>query len=326
MKRISILFILLFYTVFLGAQLLDENLLLYYPFNGNANDSSENGFDGLVHGATLTTDRYGNPNSAYYFDGINDFIEFPNSYILKPDLPISFSFWIKYNDIDAQNCVVFNTSFEENRSVGVYFNIQNSTKKFSVGYGDGSYNFGSSTRRSYVSNFEMDTTDWHLITVVVTGPQHMKIYFDCEWQSGGTYSGEGYSLEYSNYPGCIGRHDQDLHLPAYYFKGKIDEFRYWNRALLPADVEALCAITSLNDSPDQSKDFKVYPNPTRERINIKSDYEIDYNIKLYDQFGKLCFSEENIRQIDLSSLSNGLYVLLIKTANGQQFIEKIIKQ
>ena len=33
---------------------------------------------GTVHGATLTTDRFGNPNSAYSFNGSTDYIEIPN--------------------------------------------------------------------------------------------------------------------------------------------------------------------------------------------------------------------------------------------------------
>jgi len=51
-----------------------EGLMAYWPFNGNANDESGNGHNGTVYGATLTTDRKGNPNKAYSFDGINDYI------------------------------------------------------------------------------------------------------------------------------------------------------------------------------------------------------------------------------------------------------------
>jgi hypothetical protein len=46
-------------------------LVAFYPFNGNANDQSIKGHDGIVHGATLTTDRCGNPNGAYKFNGID---------------------------------------------------------------------------------------------------------------------------------------------------------------------------------------------------------------------------------------------------------------
>lgn len=53
---------------------INSGLIAYYPFNGNANDLSGNGHNGIVNGATLTTDRFGNLNSAYYFDG-NDYIK-----------------------------------------------------------------------------------------------------------------------------------------------------------------------------------------------------------------------------------------------------------
>ncbi len=46
---------------------LKQDLLLYYPFNGNAKDSSGNGYDGIVNGAILATDKSGKANCAYSF-------------------------------------------------------------------------------------------------------------------------------------------------------------------------------------------------------------------------------------------------------------------
>jgi hypothetical protein len=54
---------------------LNDGLMVHYPFNGNANDESGSGNHGTVYGATPTEDRFGNPNSAYYFDGIDNYIE-----------------------------------------------------------------------------------------------------------------------------------------------------------------------------------------------------------------------------------------------------------
>ncbi len=71
MRRI--LFILFFIPVLCSAQPVTDGLVGYWPFNGNANDESGNGHDGNVTGATLSTDRFGNANSAYLFDG-NDYI------------------------------------------------------------------------------------------------------------------------------------------------------------------------------------------------------------------------------------------------------------
>ena len=49
------------------ANSLLNGLLAYYPFTGNSADSSGNGNNGSVFGASLTTDRNNKPNSAYSF-------------------------------------------------------------------------------------------------------------------------------------------------------------------------------------------------------------------------------------------------------------------
>src|ERR1039457_5912130 len=50
---------------------LTNGLVAYYPFNGNANDASGNGINGTVHAATLSTNFFGIPNTAYSFPGTN---------------------------------------------------------------------------------------------------------------------------------------------------------------------------------------------------------------------------------------------------------------
>ena len=51
-----------------------EGLIGSYSFTGSANDGSANGNDGTVNGAILSTDRFGNANNAYSFDGQDDYI------------------------------------------------------------------------------------------------------------------------------------------------------------------------------------------------------------------------------------------------------------
>ncbi len=72
----------------------EKGLVVWYPFNGNANDYSGHKINGTVSGATLTTDRFGNANSAYSFNGINDYIELPNSSRFD-NRTFSISFWVK---------------------------------------------------------------------------------------------------------------------------------------------------------------------------------------------------------------------------------------
>ena len=81
-------------------------LVAYYPFNGNANDESGNGYNGIVYGANLTTDRFGNTNSAYIFNGGDDYIEIPGTESVDIDDAITISTWVKLDDLTAGNNIV----------------------------------------------------------------------------------------------------------------------------------------------------------------------------------------------------------------------------
>ncbi len=81
--------------IMLNSIAVATNPVAYYPFNGNANDESGNGNHGVAYQAALTTDRFGNANSAYLFDGINDVISIANSTVLNYDNELSFSVWVK---------------------------------------------------------------------------------------------------------------------------------------------------------------------------------------------------------------------------------------
>jgi hypothetical protein len=74
-----------------------NGLVAWYPFTGNANDESGNGNNGTVNGATLTTDRFGNANKAYSFDGVDDYISATLGSLYK----VTFSFW--YNIVYPVN-------------------------------------------------------------------------------------------------------------------------------------------------------------------------------------------------------------------------------
>lgn len=77
---------------------LNNGLVAYYPFNGNAKNEVKNDMNGNVYGANLTMDRFGNPNSAYHFD---------NQSYIKLDIPsstfagnYSISYWVAFNDFN----------------------------------------------------------------------------------------------------------------------------------------------------------------------------------------------------------------------------------
>src|SRR5664279_2093476 len=98
MKTTKTLFGILTITAALAIQIhaqtfLNNGLVAYYPFNGNANDASGNGMDGVVYGATLTADRFGLTNSAYRFDG-SSWIQLPDAILPVAAPEFTLSVWV----------------------------------------------------------------------------------------------------------------------------------------------------------------------------------------------------------------------------------------
>ena len=79
------------------AQIPTNGLIGYWPFNGNAKDQSGNNNNGVCGTVTLTTDRFGNPNSAYYFSNTpSDTIGINNT---LPYGDFTFAFWFNLDTI-----------------------------------------------------------------------------------------------------------------------------------------------------------------------------------------------------------------------------------
>jgi hypothetical protein len=74
---------------------LTNGLVAYYPFDGNANDASGNGNDGVVFGATLTTDRFGNASNAYSFTGATNYIACSGDIGISNNAPRTVSVWFE---------------------------------------------------------------------------------------------------------------------------------------------------------------------------------------------------------------------------------------
>jgi hypothetical protein len=71
--------------------------------------------------------------------------------------------------------------------------------------------------------------------------------------------------------------------------------------------------------------FTLYPNPTNGLININSNTVIS-EIVLYNNLGQLLFNSEVTDQIDISSLSQGIYFIKIIDENGQTETKKVVKK
>lgn len=93
----------------------------YYPFNANANDESTGENNGTVTNATLTTDRFGNTNSAYHFDGTTDYITLANEtnfdFLTSTLSNFTISLWFKTSS--ATGGILFSKYLSYGMKIGI---------------------------------------------------------------------------------------------------------------------------------------------------------------------------------------------------------------
>ena len=74
---------------------------------------------------------------------------------------------------------------------------------------------------------------------------------------------------------------------------------------------SVCNITSIQDN--NTSEFNIYPNPAKDVLIIDGIYN---SVNIYDVFGKLVLTTKSQKSIDITKLSNGVYMLEINTGNA----------
>src|ERR1700704_5280867 len=102
---------------------LTNGLLAYYPFNGNANDAVGTN-NGTIFAATLTNDRYGNPNSAYSFNGTNAYIRCPDTGFPAGNAARTVSLWMNVATfLDPTGTITYPFSYGVNGASDAFYEI-----------------------------------------------------------------------------------------------------------------------------------------------------------------------------------------------------------
>ena len=327
------------------AQIPVNGLVGYWPFNGNANDESGNGNNGTIHGATLTADRFGNINSAYSFNGTNNWIE-GNTTIGNFGLSdFTISCWI----------VALTGSLEETyigkRSDGTYGNnwfgaIDPPSR---IAYWD--VDADNTGKNHYViySNLILNTSNWYNIVFQREG-NNWRLFIN--GVENATLTTPAIQNINNTAPFTIGARYWDTNLTGY-FTGKIDDVRMYNRALSSSEItslynEGLCIQTvTVTDTLVITANFtsfnpvtyantiKVFPNPTKDKITIDcgSNYNTlnGYTIKITNSMSQVVYSSNITQQsatIDLSTWTGrGVYFVHLVDGNGSTVdIKKIVLQ
>ena len=225
---------------------LNSGLVAYYPFSGNAGDSSGNGNHGIVNGASLTTDRFMLMNQAYKFDGINNHIKInPSLQLTTISGALSICAWIKndgigkvsYSNLDLQG--IFGPATYLINDGGFFLRLYDDVYDIN---NNRKYNFGISlpAYEALSSQVIVPVNDWQFVTATFDGA-NMKIYINGVLdaiQNKGNSLTQSFNVinRYYTIGQCI---DWQSTNTVQSFNGSIDEIRIYNRALTQPEITYL---------------------------------------------------------------------------------------
>ena len=199
-----------------------DGLIAYYPFNGNANDESGNGNDGTVYGAILTEDRFGNTNSAYSFDGIDDyiFIEYNELFNISPEKSFTICVWV--NNLSTNNwwkALIVKSKSNGFWDYGLYLSPDN---KF----------MGGLDNRHEVYSTTKANANWKF-AVLTYKNGNWKLYINSILEA---YKNNGNLIKQSDGGISFGKKGERN---ADYFKGFLDDIRIYNRVLSEEEIKII---------------------------------------------------------------------------------------
>jgi hypothetical protein len=315
-----------------------NGLVGWWPFNGNANDESGNNNNGTVNGATLTADRFGNANKAYYFNGTSNItMPIPSQFSPANNVGYSISCWYK----TSQNNVGFFMQLADNNLNSSNYDFYSSSNNIKSLLAIGHYPQVSSTWAPDSINNNV----WLNLTAVYNqSTDSIKIFKNGIFWFSGLIGNQPPNASTLSIGGVVTNLQNII--------GQVDDIGVWNRELTQQEITDLfnanicyqnitvtdtllinMGITGFNPIT-YNNTIKIFPNPTNDHITI--DYGNfaslnGYQLKIENSLGQQVFQTNITQQSNYLSLNNwggnGLYFVRIIDPQGNTIdIRKIVLQ
>lgn len=291
----------------------NAGLVAYYPFNGNANDDSGNDNHGTVNGAELTSDRFGNENSAYYFDGRAKIeIDHTSSQTFYKNLTIAA--WINPQSSGEQQ-FIFSKWGGTNSNESFYIALDAGRQPF------GKINFTSTLEIVLKSDNPISLNEWYFVAMTYDGVS-AKLYVNGEVVK---EIADSRTILSGTLPLVIGD-DNGNNLE---FNGYIDDCYLYNATLTEGDILELFNV-DLTDIKSNDTNIPTtytlqqnYPNPFNPSTKITYDIKEAGNVRieLYNTLGqkiKVLLNENQSAgshevTLNASDLTSGVYFYQLTT-------------
>jgi hypothetical protein len=260
----------------LPSYLPSNGLVGWWPFNGNANDESGNGNDGVNNNALLCEDRASATSSAYLFqrDIVNE-INVSHSNSLDNIQSITISLWVNLNSYGAQGEAGYNHFV--NKSDGAnqhHFVFANNSSQLYFYYTNGN--------NAFLTNNLPPLNSWSNIAVSYqfdnVSNSYCKFYIDGDLVDSMLTT---QPLSLSNYDLKIGSFSG-----AFYDRvdGKLDDIAIYNRPLTQEEITALYTGTPVNGGGGNTSANPVPPGIPYQAVVRNANGQVAVNTAVTTRF------------------------------------------
>lgn len=212
---------------------LTNGLVAYYPFNGNANDASGHNNDPTLNTATLSTNRFGEPLSAYDV-GPSKYLSYTNAPQLAfgPQTSLGVFAWIKFNaNLPGYSGIVSKMMNDTNPSTGFQIGIAANTLQAQI---------GAPPAVIFQGKTVLNDGRWHAVGLVLERTNSTaELFVDGNLDGATTDSNLLQNLSCTD-PLLFGV-ERNYSI---FFTGTIDDVRIYNRALSASEVQQLYVYES----------------------------------------------------------------------------------
>jgi hypothetical protein len=253
-----------------------EGIVAQFMFSGNIVDSSGNDNMGKDSAIELSTDRFGNEDRSYRFNGTSSYILVDSAHGLPSgNHAKSISLWFKSGTVSPSSNIILAGFGSRKATWGSCFQISHDVQGWRInGYGD-IYDW-----RTRILKPEYLDTLWHHCAVTYDGT-NTKVYFDGTLKA----STASYRFVTDTERIVIG---MEIDLLGWNFNGNLDDIIFYDRALSATDVYALFYVNEygveLIDIPvstDRRPTFSWHPASGASTYTIVADTAGDFTNPLF---------------------------------------------
>lgn len=281
--------------------------IVHFPFDGNST-SVDNAYtlNSLSTSPSYTTNRNSEANKAIYLNNQKLSVLIPG--LPTTNSPRTVSYWAKQATYTNHDVYGWGT-YSNNYAFGGML------------YGNTYVNYGGPSGYAINSTISISDNKWHHYAVVYDGTA-LYFYEDGILQIFGNLnlSTQGTTL-------YIGAASNNSGLGANQNNIYLDDFQVYNQWFTSQGVYGL--YLSQNTSTLSSQNFNsnnlkatIYPNPTSDNFTIETENEVK-SVEIYSIQGQKVMTTTS-KDINVSSLSKGMYLVRIEDENNALSTQKLI--